>query len=283
MKKDDRVRNEGAPDWGLGRILEDPASGNVRIFFSNVGTKTVSLIANLVLVKGEEATNSVLDNLKIASSGRESSYKTLTMLKQQFLNHFPEGFHGKKYKLDERDYKVEAHELAKKLLRRELFETALRSKDFGELRENARKVMRATNLVFRNEKMNFSDGLKTLPFQKQFITPLYDLLYGDCGLERRFTAFCAALAEIGSAKWTVATYFPFIMYPDEYMFMKPEVTSKAADICAFELNYKPELNWLTYDKLLIFSQYLKKELSDLKPRDMIDVQSFIWCTGDGNA
>jgi hypothetical protein len=234
-------------------------------------------------VKGAEATNSVLDNLKVIGPKQERSYKSLTMLKQEFLNQFAEGFHGKKYQLKERDYKVEAHELARKLLCRTNFEKALTSKDFVELSENARRVMRATNLVFANEQMSFSDGLKTLHFQKQFITTLYDLLYGDGGLERRFTSFCAALGEIGSAKWTVATYFPFIMYPAEYMFMKPVVTSKAADICAFELNYKPELNWLTYDKLLTFSQYLKKELSDLRPRDMIDIQSFIWCTGEGQA
>jgi hypothetical protein len=96
--------------------------------------------------------------------------------------------------------------------------------------------------------MNFVDGLRKLPFQEQFCETLYDLLFSDGALERRFTFFCKALVEMGSAKWTVATYFPFIMYPDEYMFMKPIVTSKAADICAFELNYKSELNWLTYEK-----------------------------------
>jgi len=68
-----------------------------------------------------------------------------------------------------------------------------------------------------------------------------------------------SLVAIGSAQWTVATYFPFIMYPDEYMFLKPIVTSKAADICAFELNYKSDLNWVTYEKLMEFSQYLRKE------------------------
>jgi Protein of unknown function (DUF3553) len=121
MKRDDRVRHESAPQWGLGRVLEDPAAGKVRIFFSNVGIKTISLVANIVVVKGAEATNPILDNLKIVSQGQESSYKTLAVLKQQFLNEFPGGFHGKKYQLDERNYKVEAHELTKKLFRRTNF------------------------------------------------------------------------------------------------------------------------------------------------------------------
>ncbi len=279
MKRDDRVRHEGVPDWGVGRVLEDPAAGKVRIFFSNVGIKTISLLAKLVIVKGADAMNPILDNLKIRFPGQESSYKTLTVLKQQFLNEFPGGFHGEKYDLAERNYKVEAHELAKPLLRRATFEKALSAKRFDELCENAKKVIQATNLVFPNEKMSFIDGLRKVPFQQKFCECLYGLLFGDDALERRFTSFCGALVEIGSAKWTVATYFPFVMYPDKYMFLKPIVTSKAADICAFELNYKSELNWLTYEKLIGFSQYLRKELSDLKPRDMIDVQSFIWCTG----
>ena len=113
--------------------------------------------------------------------------------------------------------------------------------------------------MFPNEKMSLIDGLKNLPVQQKFGQALYDLLFGDDALERRLMSFCRVLVAIGSAKWTVATYFPFIMYPDEYMFLKPIVTSKAADICAFELNYKSDLNWVTYEKLMEFSQYLRKE------------------------
>ncbi len=62
------------------------------------------------------------------------------------------------------------------------------------------------------------------------------------------------------------------------MFLKPLVTKLAANICEFELNYKPRLNWLTYQKLLDLAKLLIAELSDLGARDMIDVQTFIWCT-----
>ena len=60
------------------------------------------------------------------------------------------------------------------------------------------------------------------------------------------------------------------------MFLKPSVTRAAAEICAFELNYQTELNWMTYRCLLDFAKYLYETLSELKPLDMIDVQSFIW-------
>ena len=80
------------------------------------------------------------------------------------------------------------------------------------------------------KKMNFIDGLKKVSFQQEFCQTLYDLLFGAGALEARFTPFCHALTEIGSPKWMVAIYFPFIMYTDKYMFMKPLVTSKAANI-----------------------------------------------------
>jgi hypothetical protein len=55
------------------------------------------------------------------------------------------------------------------------------------------------------------------------------------------------------------------------------ITKNSADICAFDIRYRPELNWVTYEAVLRFSQFLKDALVDLKPRDMIDVQSFMWC------
>jgi hypothetical protein len=68
-----------------------------------------------------------------------------------------------------------------------------------------------------------------------------------------------------------------MLFPSDHMFLKPEVTQAAADACRFELMYRPQINSRTYSRLLEFSQHLKTQLSDLEPRDMIDVQSFIWC------
>ena len=67
------------------------------------------------------------------------------------------------------------------------------------------------------------------------------------------------------------------------MFLKPEVTKHAAAPTKAELNYKPDLNWLTYSCLLDFARYLKDELvvMEMNPRDMIDVQSFMWCITPG--
>ena len=90
-------------------------------------------------------------------------------------------------------------------------------------------------------------------------------------------AFAKVLEDLGADKWTTASYFLFILIPEKYMFVNPMVTKNAAEISAIVLNYRPQLNWLTYKSVLEFSEYLRSALAELKPRDMIDVQSFMWC------
>src|SRR5262249_13304127 len=152
----------------------------------------------------------------------------------------PDGFYGDKYYQFERSYKLDAHNLMLKSLHRESFNSLLAAGDHDDICSRALAVVNKTNLIFPNEKMSLGDGLKT-DFQKQlFSESLYELLYGEGTLETRFNRFCDCLLEIRSAKWPVATYFLFITFPTEHMFLKPEVTQSAAAICNFELNYRSE-------------------------------------------
>ncbi len=38
-------------------------------------------------------------------------------------------------------------------------------------------------------------------------------------------------------------------------------------------------NWDTYQNLLEFAAIVRKDVADLKPRDNIDIQSFLWVQG----
>jgi O-acetyl-ADP-ribose deacetylase (regulator of RNase III) len=58
-------------------------------------------------------------------------------------------------------------------------------------------------------------------------------------------------------KWTIATVFPFLAHSQTHIFLKPEVTQAAAKRRGFSLNYKPELNWLTYSCLLSAFKFFK--------------------------
>jgi hypothetical protein len=277
LKKGDRVRNLLAPDWSLGQLLEDGVADKARVFFVGAGERRVLLSPmHAQRVQGAEAESALLDNLRVDGNGRFKAYRTLFELIDAFLKVYPGGFQGEEYREEERAYKVEAHELLAQCLGERECKSLLMRGQFGEVCRRARQVVNKTNLVFPNEKMALKDGLRAAGAEELFATKLHSLLYGDDTPEARFTAFAECLGEIQAAKWTIATYFLFMADPNHHMFLKPTVTQQAADICAFELNYRPEINWLTYSCLLRFANYLRSALRDLSPTDMIDVQSFIW-------
>lgn len=280
----ERVRHPSKSEWGIGQVLEDSPGEYVRVFFVGAGEKLLKLsFVDLIRVNGDDAAHPVLDNPKVfnkSKAGKRGAvkYRSLPQIIEEFEKVFPEGFYGDDYLQNERNYKVDAHNLMTDLLDQKSFDLLLTSHDYHEICNRAMQVVNRTNLIFQQEKVSLKNGLKSDRHEQLFGERLHSLLYGEDKLESRFNVFCDCLADINAAKWTIATYFLFMAFPNEHMFLKPAVTQKATEVCGFELNYQPGLNWLTYSRLLEFSQYLLKELSGLKPRDMIDVQSFIWRT-----
>jgi hypothetical protein len=281
-QKGDRVRHPTMEDWGLGEVLEDSAAGTVRVFFVGAGEKILSLAhVEPIKVAPEVAAHPVLDNLKIKKTSSGIRYQSLPESIAYFLEQFPEGFYGERFERHERDYKVHANEQAKKLLSEPELRSLIEGEDYKEVARRALKVMNATNLIFPNEKMALKDGLEDEDATRAFAIALLNLLYGNADMEERLMGFARVLEELDAAKWTTLTYFPFIVHPTEFMFVKPTITQHAAELCGFEINYRPQLNWLTYKQVLGLSKYLKAELAELNPRDMIDVQSFMWCIAPG--
>jgi len=283
--KGDRVRHPNKPEWGLGQVLETSGESKVRVFFVDVGEKTLDAnVAKLVKVSGAEAVHSLLDNLRLNKNGYVERFKTFDDAKSGFLRQFPDGFEDKKYLEAERNYKYEAHELMMSLLNEQDLSALIGAANYAEICKRALQVVNKTNLIFPNEKMALKDGLASDADKKCFSDALFALLYGKDGIESRFTVFAECLQAIGAAKWTTATYFLYLRYPAEHMFMKPTITQAAAELCAFEINYHPDPNWLTYKSLSAFSNHLLSRLraTKLNPQDMIDVQSFMWCIDEKN-
>ena len=79
--------------------------------------------------------------------------------------------------------------------------------------------------------------------------------------------------------WPIVTVFGFIAQPDRHVFFKPSVTKAAAAIYDKPLPYQSRPSWDVYAALLEFAERLRRDLADLKPRDMIDLQSFMWVLG----
>jgi hypothetical protein len=113
---------------------------------------------------------------------------------------------------------------------------------------------------------------------------LYDFLYGRVSDEKRFTQWCAVVGALPRRQtrvltWPVVTVFGFIAQPRRHMFLKPNVTRVAAARYGYSLDYQPRPNWNTYAQLLNLVAVVRRDLTDLAPRDMIDLQSFLWVQG----
>ena len=73
--------------------------------------------------------------------------------------------------------------------------------------------------------------------------------------------------------------FGFIAQPERHVFLKPNVTRVAAKEYEYDFHYKSRPNWDTYESLLNFARAVYRDVRDLRPLDMIDLQSFIWVQG----
>jgi Protein of unknown function (DUF3553). len=281
-----KVLHPNMPEWGIGKVLEVASDGKITIFFIDAGNKKFDLTRipfGFEKVANQEAPHPILDNPSFSERSSGKEYTSLPVARNEFSARFPNGFEDVEYLKNERDYKIATRKILLELLNEEIFRELLEKDDVLEIIRRVRRVVDKPNLIFPNEKMRLKDALKQPANAQLFVNRLFGLLYGREKFKDRFEAFAACLEEIDAAKWTIMTFFPFFAFPDKHIFLKPEITKQATNLTMAELNYKPTLNWLTYKNFLDFAHYLKGRLVDLglKPRDMIDVQSFLWCITPG--
>jgi hypothetical protein len=204
--------------------------------------------------------------------------------RRKFLRFFPKGFYDAKYISWERGYKWAAHERWLSLLNKREYGKLLSGGETAEIAARAIKAESSTNLIFSFEKMALRDALRSADGAHTFAVGLYDLAYGRGKLKNRFSRWCEAvesLPKILSRVFThpVVTVFGFLANPDEHIYLKPTVTRRAAAEYGFDLTYESRPSWKVYSSLLGFAETIGRDLTDLRPRDMIDIQSFIWVLG----
>jgi hypothetical protein len=204
--------------------------------------------------------------------------------RKRFLRFFPEGFHDPKYMDWERGYKWAAHEQWNEVLNRADFRSLIKKGEFAAIAAHATRIESKTNLLFSFEKMALRDGVKSAEGARAFAEGLYEFLYGAGKPERKFERWCETLAGLPRRQtrvltWTTATVFSFIAQPETHIFLKPNTTRNAAREYGFDFRYQSRPSWEIYSNLLEFAETIRRDQSDLRPRDMIDLQSFIWVIG----
>ena len=61
--------------------------------------------------------------------------------------------------------------------------------------------------------------------------------------------------------------------------VKPNTTKEAARKMGLPFDYVSRPNWRTYQSYLTLAAQVRKAIRQLRPRDMIDLQSFLWVQG----
>ena len=210
--------------------------------------------------------------------------KNRIICKKKFLYYFPKGFADKKYEAWERDYKWNAHLQWENDLNKKEYKRLLSEEKYEAIALKAVRIETKTNLLFSFEKMALRDAVKIPEGAKAFATGLYNYIYGNEPLPTRFKKFSEVLAILPVKQtrvhtWPLQTVFGFIGNPSEHIFLKPRVTQAAAEKYGFNFIYNSKPNWETYQSLLNFANQIAKDNADLKPKDYIDLQSFIWVMG----
>ncbi|MFN2492893.1 MAG: hypothetical protein ABR501_08425 [Pyrinomonadaceae bacterium] len=219
----------------------------------------------------------------MARTGEKTSTQAMRC-RRKFLRFFPGGFYDDTYIDWERGYKWAAHEQWNEQLDRATFRSLLTAGDFAEIVLRAVKIESRTNLLFSFEKMALRDAVKTKDGARTFAQGLFDFLHGSGNVENKFERWCEAVSTLPRKQtrvltWPLVTVFGFVAHPETHVFLKPNVTRIAAREYGFNFQYKSRPSWEVYANLLEFADVLKHDLSDLRPRDMIDIQSFMWVQG----
>jgi hypothetical protein len=204
--------------------------------------------------------------------------------RRKFLRFFPGGFRDPNYLEWERNYKQRAHDRWREELDPDAMRGLLAKGRHAEVAARAVKIESRTNLLFSFEKMALRDAVRPRAGSRLFASALYEFLHGAGPDERRFAQWCEAVAALPRRQtrvltWPVVTVFGFLAQPVRHMFLKPNVTRIAAREYGFDFGYATRPSWDVYAGLLEFAARVRKDQRDLRPRDMIDAQSFIWVQG----
>jgi hypothetical protein len=204
--------------------------------------------------------------------------------RRKFLRFFPGGFTDETYLDWERDYKWSAHEAWTAQLGRGDFRRLLDTEAFADIAGRAVRIESRTNLLFSFEKMALRDAVKPPAGARAFSRGLFDFLHGPGDLQARFERWLLVVDSLPRRQtrvltWPILTVFGFIAQPEAHVFLKPNVTRIAAREYGFPFRYASRPAWDTYESLLEFAGTVRRDLRDLKPRDMIDIQSFMWVQG----
>jgi hypothetical protein len=224
-------------------------------------------LADRAIVSEETTADAAWKSLMMSVGETMGRYIGWEGAQKLFLYYYPGGFVSAAF--SERPYKLKAKEKLDTLVP---LKAALAGTGDPEA---VLSVFRATDMLYPIEKSRVQEVLRS-PMANDFIQASANFAGGD--RKQSLRELHRILSPFEANKWTIVTYLPFLWKPFEHMFLKPDATKDFAERVGhrFANAYNTDLDLRTYDALLDLAETTTEKLSELVPRDNLDIQSFIW-------
>lgn len=110
-----------------------------------------------------------------------------------------------------------------------------------------------------------------------FCDAFYDMLYGEGSVEECLTRYLEFVEENNlPSKWTFPTYFLFLRYPETEILIKPHLIRWFLNFVDADITLESTPRASVYTSIKELVHDLKEQLSAYDPRDIIDIQGFLW-------
>jgi len=273
------VWNKLSPEWGIGVVVQETEQKS-DVLFQKAGRRVLSKVVALL----EEVDDS---EVPLDSPLRDKlRWRELEKLKEftasfdtmitEFTELYPEGFSDGSYIETERDYKVSAVKKARDLLSRKNMGDLLKNSQYTEVYRISKALVSQTNLIFSFEQIKL--GALPKSSHEDFSKLLFELLHTQDDYPSKLESFGDFLSNFDAGKWTITSYFGFLHDPENNAFVKPRAVQHAAKALHTDIQYESHPNARTYGNILQLYKEVKACLEErgFHPRDMIDVQGFLW-------
>ncbi|HEV7689588.1 MAG TPA: hypothetical protein VGO52_02140 [Hyphomonadaceae bacterium] len=238
-------------------------------------TEQAALAAAVAWAETQAASRRVAPRRPAKPRAMPTERISIDRLVEKFLRYFPDGFEDAEYlgEKSERVYKLAAKA---KLDAAVTVEAAL----FADQAQcDSVKAVFGTNMLSRFENARAREVLASAE-GPAYLRGAAQLVRGDVagGLQ----TIRDAVAPHGNVSWPLATFLPSLWDTDRQIFLKIEATKRVAGWLGhkFCVQYAPQLEPAVHASLMDFADQTRASIAGLKPRDMIDVQSFIWVAAE---
>ena len=280
------IRHSTKSDWGLGVVTAEDAT-NLDILFEGIGyRKLAKSFQGLVDVAEDDVpTDHGLRSQKAwpqidrdgqRTQARRDLPKRFDGFLQEFLAQYPEGLLAKSCDEKERDAKVEACAFAQAELTVAALDELFASGGHAEIIQRTLRVLTKASMAFPNELTKFRDVPEAS--QKGVAERIVKLVKAGERTPEALEALATALGPHGAAKWPVVSLIPFLLDPVRWPFVKPTFVERAAKATGLDVEYDARPNARTYSLVCDLYRDVAGALKarDVPPRDLIDVQTFLW-------